>query len=145
MLNVYPFHLLHICFACGFFFVSLRSTFTFPFTSDGQPQMTSRTHFKRKEVDDVMGGEAAWENVDKAPGAFFLSFSFIALFPLLCPRSLHFAFPSVHWWMGADIILNSRLSEMRLRRSILPTTTDQEVRPFSYLFFGTCSVLTCGC
>lgn len=30
--------------------------------------MTSRTHLKRKEVDDVMGGEAAWENVDKVPG-----------------------------------------------------------------------------
>ncbi|KAJ9102414.1 DNA-directed RNA polymerase III subunit RPC10, partial [Naganishia friedmannii] len=29
--------------------------------------MTSRTHLKRKEVDDVMGGEAAWENVDKVP------------------------------------------------------------------------------
>lgn len=37
--------------------------------------MTSRTHLKRKEVDDVMGGEAAWENVDKVPGEpsfFFL-------------------------------------------------------------------------
>ncbi|GHJ87557.1 hypothetical protein NliqN6_3959 [Naganishia liquefaciens] len=30
-------------------------------------EMTSRTHLKRKEVDDVMGGEAAWENVDKVP------------------------------------------------------------------------------
>ena len=39
--------------------------------TDRQPmasQMTSRTHLKRKEVDDVMGGEAAWENVDKVPG-----------------------------------------------------------------------------
>lgn len=33
-------------------------------------QMTSRTHLKRKEVDDVMGGEAAWENVDKVPSAY---------------------------------------------------------------------------
>lgn len=32
--------------------------------------MTSRTHLKRKEVDDVMGGEAAWENVDKVPGMY---------------------------------------------------------------------------
>ncbi|KAG7527559.1 hypothetical protein FFLO_06811 [Filobasidium floriforme] len=28
-------------------------------------QMTSRTHFDRKEVDDVMGGEEGWKNVDQ--------------------------------------------------------------------------------
>ncbi|CAO1632593.1 unnamed protein product [Parajaminaea phylloscopi] len=27
-------------------------------------QMTSRTKLKRKEVDDVMGGEDSWKNVD---------------------------------------------------------------------------------
>ena len=27
---------------------------------------------KRKEVEDVMGGANAWENVDKADGMFFL-------------------------------------------------------------------------
>lgn len=56
-------------------------------------QMTSRTHLKRKEVDDVMGGEAAWENVDKVPGMFLLSFAFpLSLFPLY-PLSASFLFP----------------------------------------------------
>jgi hypothetical protein len=32
-------------------------------------QMTSRTHFDRKEVDDVMGGEEGWKNVDQGEGA----------------------------------------------------------------------------
>nr|CDI55162.1 probable Rpc11-DNA-directed RNA polymerase III subunit C11 [Melanopsichium pennsylvanicum 4] len=27
-------------------------------------QMTTRQHLKRKEVDDVMGGEDSWKNVD---------------------------------------------------------------------------------
>jgi hypothetical protein len=31
-------------------------------------QMTSRTHFARKEVDDVMGGEEGWKNVDQGEG-----------------------------------------------------------------------------
>ena len=30
--------------------------------------MTSRTHFARKEVDDVMGGEEGWKNVDQGEG-----------------------------------------------------------------------------
>jgi DNA-directed RNA polymerase III subunit RPC11 len=33
-------------------------------------QITSRTHLKRKEVDDVLGGEGSWDNVDKTDGAF---------------------------------------------------------------------------
>jgi len=28
---------------------------------------------KRKEVEDVMGGKGAWENVDKADGMFVFS------------------------------------------------------------------------
>lgn len=31
-------------------------------------QMTSRTKLKRKEVDDVMGGEDSWKNVDSTDG-----------------------------------------------------------------------------
>ncbi|EPQ27845.1 uncharacterized protein PFL1_04589 [Pseudozyma flocculosa PF-1] len=44
-------------------------------------QMTTRQHLKRKEVDDVMGGEESWKNVDSTdapcpkcenPKAFFM-------------------------------------------------------------------------
>ncbi|KAJ9475016.1 DNA-directed RNA polymerase III subunit RPC10 [Pseudozyma hubeiensis] len=44
-------------------------------------QMTTRQHLKRKEVDDVMGGEESWKNVDSIdvpcpkcenPKAFFM-------------------------------------------------------------------------
>lgn len=35
-------------------------------------QMTTRQHLKRKEVDDVMGGEEAWKNVDSTDGMFTL-------------------------------------------------------------------------
>jgi hypothetical protein len=35
--------------------------------------MTSRTHFDRKEVDDVMGGEEGWKNVDQGEGSSILS------------------------------------------------------------------------
>jgi hypothetical protein len=28
-----------------------------------------RTHLKRKQVDDVLGGKESWANVDKAKGA----------------------------------------------------------------------------
>jgi hypothetical protein len=31
-------------------------------------QMTTRLHLKRKEVDDVMGGEESWKNVDSTDG-----------------------------------------------------------------------------
>lgn len=31
-------------------------------------QMTTRLHLKRKEVDDVMGGEDSWKNVDSTDG-----------------------------------------------------------------------------
>ncbi|GAC93211.1 hypothetical protein PHSY_000774 [Pseudozyma hubeiensis SY62] len=35
-------------------------------------QMTTRQHLKRKEVDDVMGGEESWKNVDSIDGAYLL-------------------------------------------------------------------------
>lgn len=31
-------------------------------------QMTTRQHLKRKQVDDVMGGEESWKNVDSTDG-----------------------------------------------------------------------------
>lgn len=31
---------------------------------------------KRKEVEDVIGGKDAWENVDKADGEFFIAIAF---------------------------------------------------------------------
>jgi hypothetical protein len=37
-------------------------------TGSPSVQMTSRTHFDRKEVDDVMGGEEGWKNVDQGEG-----------------------------------------------------------------------------
>ena len=32
--------------------------------------MTTRQHLKRKEVDDVMGGEESWKNVDSTDGSY---------------------------------------------------------------------------
>jgi hypothetical protein len=31
-------------------------------------QMTARTHMKRKDVDDVLGGEDQWKHADSTPG-----------------------------------------------------------------------------
>lgn len=31
-------------------------------------QISMRTHLKRKEVDDVLGGKDSWQNVDKTEG-----------------------------------------------------------------------------
>jgi len=31
--------------------------------------MTSRTRLKRKEIDDVLGGDEAWVHADKTQGA----------------------------------------------------------------------------
>jgi DNA-directed RNA polymerase III subunit RPC11 len=30
--------------------------------------MTARTHMKRKDVDDVLGGEDQWKHADSTPG-----------------------------------------------------------------------------
>lgn len=37
---------------------------TCPYEFPIKQQMTTRTRFKRKQVDDIMGGEDAWKNVD---------------------------------------------------------------------------------
>ncbi|KAK0466796.1 uncharacterized protein EV420DRAFT_1505419 [Desarmillaria tabescens] len=39
--------------------------YEFPITK----QMTSRTRLKRKEIDDVLGGDQAWEHADATQGA----------------------------------------------------------------------------
>lgn len=36
-------------------------------------QYTERTHLSRKEVDDVLGGEDSWKNVDKTDGELEIS------------------------------------------------------------------------
>jgi hypothetical protein len=36
--------------------------------------MSSGKYPKPKEVDDVLGGSAAWENVDSTNGLFFLNY-----------------------------------------------------------------------
>lgn len=40
-------------------------------------QMTTRQHLKRKEVDDVMGGEESWKNVDSTDGELWLVCKFL--------------------------------------------------------------------
>jgi hypothetical protein len=34
-------------------------------------QMTSRTRLKRKQIDDVLGGDEAWVHADKTQGLSF--------------------------------------------------------------------------
>lgn len=41
---------------------------TCPYQYPISHSMVGRTHMKRKEVDDVLGGEAAWANVDATDG-----------------------------------------------------------------------------
>ena len=36
-------------------------------------QVTSRMYLQRKQVDDVMGGEDSWKNVDSTDGTFFMA------------------------------------------------------------------------
>ena len=43
---------------------------TCPFEFPMDRQVTSQTHLTRKEVDDVMGGEESWKNVDSTEGAY---------------------------------------------------------------------------
>ncbi|KAJ3044173.1 DNA-directed RNA polymerase III subunit RPC10 [Rhizophlyctis rosea] len=38
---------------------------TCPYVCKIQKEITTRTDYKRKQVDDILGGAAAWENVDK--------------------------------------------------------------------------------
>lgn len=41
---------------------------TCPYEFPIDKQMTTRTKLKRKEIDDVMGGEDSWKNVDSTDG-----------------------------------------------------------------------------
>lgn len=69
-------------------------------------QMTTRLHLKRKEVDDVMGGEESWKNVDSTDGKPS------RFFPCL--------------WGDADsLVLVSTVSEMRESKGVLYAAPDQ--------------------
>lgn len=46
---------------------------TCPFEFPMDFQVTSRMYLQRKQVDDVMGGEDSWKNVDSTDGTFFMS------------------------------------------------------------------------
>lgn len=43
---------------------------TCPFEFPMDRQVTSRIRLERKQVDDVMGGEDSWKNVDSTDGMF---------------------------------------------------------------------------
>ncbi|PIO22378.1 hypothetical protein AB205_0166470, partial [Aquarana catesbeiana] len=43
---------------------------TCPYVHNINRKVTSRKYPKLKEVDDVLGGSAAWENVDSTAGSF---------------------------------------------------------------------------
>ena len=47
-------------------------------------QLTSRRYPKLKEVDDVLGGAAAWDNVDKTKSELLNSFELLLLFCYVC-------------------------------------------------------------
>ena len=47
-------------------------------------QLTSRRYPKLKEVDDVLGGAAAWDNVDKTKSELLNSFELLLLFYSVC-------------------------------------------------------------
>jgi hypothetical protein len=72
-----------------------------------------RTHLKRKEVDDVLGGKEAWKNVDKTKGPS-------SSWPSIDSLSLHYR----------DIATNSHcsypsdLSQMRRERGVLYAAPD---------------------
>lgn len=59
-----------------------------------------RTHLKLKEVDDVLGGQKAWENVDKTTSELHL--------------------PQLH--RGKIVDRHSNMSEMRSHTCLFPTT-----------------------
>jgi hypothetical protein len=74
-----------------------------------------RTHLKLKEVDDVLGGQKAWENVDKTTSKSSFGLA----------RQTRFCEYEV-LVQEADIV--SHLWEMRPYSGVLSTTTDQICR-----------------
>jgi len=50
--------------------------------------MTSRTRLKRKEVDDVLGGDEMWKHADSTAGELCSN-------PLLGPAGVYFSFLSL--------------------------------------------------
>lgn len=78
----------------------------------------SRVELKRKTVDDVLGGEDAWKNVDSTDGNeggeddLFLMFFILLCFALLCSARLFFR------------VLHSHVSEMRTWPGVLYADSD---------------------
>eukprot|EP00118_Oscarella_pearsei_P026497 m.801 g.801 ORF g.801 m.801 type:complete len:87 (+) comp4901_c0_seq1:18-278(+) len=46
---------------------------TCPYVHNVLGKVSSKTYPKLKEVDDVLGGKAAWENVDSIEGTIYLA------------------------------------------------------------------------
>ena len=79
--------------------------------------MTTRQHLKRKEVDDVMGGEESWKNVDSTDGT-------------LRPHTDCFLVDRMYGW-GTELTLllfgvldGSAVSEVRESKGLLHAATD---------------------
>lgn len=47
---------------------------TCPYIFPIQQKLTKRIHLERKQVDDVLGGEETWENVDQTEGKYIIYF-----------------------------------------------------------------------
>ncbi|KAG8738388.1 hypothetical protein FRC10_006934 [Ceratobasidium sp. 414] len=58
--------------------------------------MTSRTRLQRKEVDDVLGGDAMWKDVDQTDGAPILNAVTNGGWTSMVPFGLK-NFPRVQW------------------------------------------------
>lgn len=72
-------------------------------TGESLQQYTDRTVLSRKEVDDVLGGEEAWKNVDQTEGEFN-TLSLTQLLGLLTSRT----------WLTVSLPrMNSSMPEMR--------------------------------
>ena len=63
--------MLFFCPNCGNVLVIEEGTMTYrfacntcPFVNNVSAKMANRKYYKLKEIDDVLGGAAAWENVD---------------------------------------------------------------------------------
>lgn len=65
---------------------------------------------KRKEVEDVMGGKEAWENVDKADGRFMVLI-FLMGIGRICEECVLMTFPSLqHNAQEKDVMARKRFS-----------------------------------
>ncbi|KAI2666065.1 DNA-directed RNA polymerase III subunit RPC10 [Labeo rohita] len=77
--------MLLFCPTCGNVLIVEEGQRCFRFACNTCPYVHNIT---RKEVDDVLGGSAAWENVDSTPGkTVYNTFSFFFKEP--CPKCEH--------------------------------------------------------